>query len=488
MQSRAADRSPASLFMNLYEQVKLWTASQRSAAIEPDTSFDDTCAQLLREPLAALAHDGVCALVAHGRFSEMKQRGRILAAMRALDLIFAEVHPRAVHLARHPLPLPSWLRDARANRTLTGSYVEAAGARLIPRGPLLRRPRHPAASSGEWLDDRFASLSVAPTTIDHDGRPIRIHMKVIGVDPFNGVPFGRDPGCEQVGIAPLACEAGELRATPAYLNGRMYADYAPAASFDAGEAAIAAIRTLGGVDVVVMPELAMRESDVDRLSVALRDLPMPRPRLIVAGSYVTSAQAEGQGWNECRVMNGRGVELWRQRKLWPAGVDQHRALAFGLPDPGPNVLVLENTASGAELVIADVEAFGRCVVLICQDIEAPMLANEVALKYQPDWVFVPILDMGFEPGRWTHARAFGLSHLSQARFVAVTSLAFAAAGPTGAAIAVGPKEPAPDVAAVDPARAFTLVERPPVGGACVALITWRAGSWEETKLSVARPR
>jgi hypothetical protein len=142
--------------------------------------------------------------------------------------------------------------------------------------------------------------------------------------------------------------------------------------------------------------------------------------------------------------------------------------------------MMEDNASGSEIVVADIDGLGRCVVLICQDCEMPVAAPELFTAYQPDWVFTPIYDCSIDKGRWIHARAFGLSALSQARCVAVTHMGFAPAG--GAmGIAVGPKETASGhLDEVD--RAVALVKISTATSSCAASVQWGATGWEQSWL------
>jgi len=480
----AAADDPARLFLDYYGQAAQWLPDQRTTAPAPDLVFDDLARAILGGDDPQTVATELAALVDAKKCDPAHRRGRVLAAMRAIDDAFYRIHPRAVATTASGPP-PRWLADARFARTSTGAYATTDNDRLIARGPLQRAPRHLYASSGDLLSDYFAALAVAPLELEHDGRRITVTMTVIGFDPFRGVPLGSDPGAEIVGFLPLARERADIQAVINDRGGRGFASYGPGATFDAGAAALEGLRALGAADIAIMPELSLSEDHVAALATALGGEAGPIARLIVAGSYSTNARSDGdQPWNECRVLNAKGFELWRQRKLWPAGVVQANATRFGLPDPGPDTLTLEDNAGGEELVVADVDGLGRCVVLICQDCEMPVLAPTLFSAYQPDWVFTPIFDCTIDRGRWAHARAFGLSQLSQARCVAVTNMAY---GGTGAnmGIAVGPKEVA-DSHADEVDRAVALVQKPAPPLPLVATLTWRDGTWEQTWLEARR--
>jgi len=482
----AADpgRSPASLFLEYYAQAGSWGASARATAVRPDISFDTVADRLLKEDDANRAHDQLRMLVEAGRHSDAEKRGRIGAAMRSIDRALLEIHPRAVigSASRRPA---TWLQDARIERRMTGEYLRNKSVRLIPRGPLLREPRHEHASSGDQLSDYFSAIAVAPVAFVHDSLTLPIRVVVVDTDPLSGVAPASSPGAERIGFLPLATHPGHIECEGALRSGRMFAAYRPAPRFDAGTAAIEGLRALGDVDIAIMPELGFLESHADALALALAAETAPMPRLIVAATYSTSlVNADGQPWNECRILNGRGAVLWRQRKIWPAGISQDRAIELGLPDPGSGTLTLEDNASGAELVIADIDGLGRCVVLICQDCTIPALGTALYGSYQPDWVFTPIFDKTIDPGRWAHAAAFGASNLSQARGIAITHTGHAPAG-ANMGLAVGPKE-CPPGCGLDLDRAVRLVTKP-ASGPMIAELRWRNGHWHQTMLGTKAP-
>ncbi len=478
------DRSPATLFVRYWELATTWTATQRAAVTPPDHSFRDACAIMLANDDGADAHDQVEMLVEAKSTSEDKLRGRVLAAMSAIDQVFYKIHPRALAQTTPSggtVVPAAWLRDLRGDRGEGGHYALTPSRKLIPRGPLLRDPRGPDASSGDRLADRFAALTVVPRSLQHDERVIEVSTIVVPIAASNGVLASVNPGAERVGFVPLATVAGQIEVTASYTASRMFANYKPAHDFDAAAVAMDAVVALGKVDVVIMPELALSADHVEELSRAMACLAPPTARVVISGSNLTTDLGDGLPFNECRVMNGRGVELWRQRKLWTAGLGRERAIEWGLPDPGNDALVLENTACGMELVVADIDGFGRCVVLICQDVTAPLLAIELLDRFQPDWVFVPILDKTIDEGRWAHSRAYGLSELSQARFIAITNTSFAGtfdpAKPEGMGFAVGPKEPTDRA---DLRRALAVVPRPGPADPAWASLTWREGAWQQS--------
>ena len=480
------NKAPGLLFLQLYAQASTWSSSERASAHKPDTTFSDLCARFLNIDAGVEAYDKLLDLVQGKRFDKRTLRGRVLAALIAIDKYFYSIHPRAVLAPSSALSsgFPTWLRDARANRSIFGEYTRSEDKRLIARGPLSRQARDAHASSGDYLADHFSSLATVPFSVEHDGRRIKVLIQVVGPSPVSGVVRGRSPGSETVGFLPVATATGELEANPVTRSGRLFAAYGPAPSFEAARAALNGILELGGIDIVLMPELTFTEDHADQLAENLTSNHMPVARLIVSGTYSTTCVSEdGQPWNECRILNGLGAEIWRQRKLWPAGISQKTALSYRLPDPGSKSLTLEDNASGEELIIADVDNLGRCVVLICQDIETPVMAAEIALLFQPDWIFTPIFDISIDDGRWAHSRSFALSSLSPARFLAVTNTAFAKAdaSPKNMGLAVGPKQGA-DPSEGEPGRVVAIIAQPDPPAHPIASIQWRSGNWHQSWL------
>lgn len=408
--------------------------------------------------------------------------------MRALDEAYYLIHPRgALASAASGIrpSLPQWLRHDRDRRLLQGMFAVDGSLVLLPRGPLLRGARHPAASSADSLADRFAALAVAPLTLDQEGRRIRVEVKVVPPSVARGVPPGLSVGAETVAFIPIAEAADDIVASARTAAGQVWVDFRPRVDLDGAACITAALAEAGGVDLAVAPEFMVDEASADVLARALTSAPAAA-RLVIAGSGPTTATLGVQAWNEARALNSSGVEIWRQRKLWPAGIDAARAGAFGAPPPPSGALAYEDTAAGDRLTLVDADGLGRCAILICQDLEAEGLAVDLVRHYQPDWVFVPLLDSGVGEGRWMHRRAFDLSARAQCRFVLVSSTSLAAKagyGNPACAMAVGPQAPVSDGRGDDDLpRAFQTAEALSRGAARFAVIQWRHGRWLQTKV------
>lgn len=465
------------------------TPFQRQTAAIADKAFSARLAKALRHDSAQDAVDAIEAL----RHEESKgairyeKNGCTMAILRAIDDLFYLIHPRAqfVPPGKIPRKLPRWLCELRDRRLVFGEYSSDAGFRLIARGPLVRRDRGETASNAENFADYFTALTVVPSKLRHRTRELEIDHSVIGLDGARGVAKGRQPGAEQVVFIPIAEQANDLHITERQVKQQKFADFWLRPDLDAAETVYAVLNQAGPVDIAFAPEFVISEAHADKLALGLHANVSAPPRIIVAGSGQTIVQNEDkQVWNESRILNGIGCELWRQRKIWPAGVTASLAKKYGLSDPGDGKLMMEDSAQGDTLAIADVDGMGRCVVLICQDIHLSSACRELLDFFQPDWVFVPILDTGVTPGRWAHQETFANSGLSAARFMIVSSTALAKlVDPSrsyACALAVGPKAGSAEDG--DDGRAFQEISVAPGTTPGYGTLQWRSGDWQQTVL------
>jgi hypothetical protein len=477
------------LFIALWRKALEWTGPERAAATRQSSRFDRNARMALLREDATDAYGALSGMIGDGSLTPADFRGQALAAMRAIDEVFYLIHPRGPKAApatgvRHTLP--HWLRELRDERLLRGVFAVDGDLMLLPRGPLLRGARHPTSTSADSLADRFAALSVAPIALTQEGRNIRLDVTVVAPAIGRGIPPGPHPGAEKIAFVPIAEAAGDIVATARTTSGQTWLNFQPRADLDAKGCILSALAEAGAIDLAVAPEFMVSEDHADALAAALLAAPAAA-RLVIAGSGTTTAKTGHQAWNEARALNSSGTEIWRQRKLWPAGIDAARARSFGVdPAPADDELAFEDTAAGDCLAIVDADALGRCVILICQDLEAQLLAEDLMTHFQPDWVFVPLLDSGVGVGRWMHRRAFDLSARAQCRFVLVSSTSLAAkAGydDPACAMAVGPLHPAMTTGDnADVPRAFQSAEAQSHGAARFAIIQWRHGRWLSTTL------
>lgn len=483
--------SPVSLYLCLWREAASWPPDQRSQAARPDQGFEKSARQALARDDGDQAYEALVSLLSASK-PEL-HRGQILGVMRAVDEAFYAIHPRA----RNPSPtagvaltMPRWLVEMRDRRQLTGSYFEENGHRVIARGPLSRRARTAIAASADDLSDMFAAITVAPTSLFQGGRSIEVGIRWIPGVATRGVGPGVRAGDESVSFIPVAEAGDDFTVSETERGSSKVADFQPSSHVDVCARVMKALAAGGRVDIALAPEAVMPHAEADQLSDGLFQAE-ESCRILVAGTGSSAEAEEGQAWNESRILNSFGVELWRQRKLWPAGWDQDRAASLGLSDPGVGGLVMEDNVAGHRLEIVEIDSLGRCVVLICQDLTAVPLTIEMLRTYQPDWVFVPILDTGVGIGRWSHSQAFALSAVSQSRFLVSSSLSLArkldVPKPYGFGLALGPmsiSKPLDGAKAEDKDRATAFVTTSSDGEVLFGRLTWRAAEgWLQTLLT-----
>ncbi len=483
---------PAILFLSLWREAKSLDSYQRLTAITDNAAFNLAIEQALLHDAAETACQAIGHLLAICRSStvEAERHGAILALMRAFDDLFYRIHPRcqfAPSSSTRGNKIPAWLADLRDHRLVSGEYAHDEEFRLIPRGPLTRRGRSETASNAESLADRFNALSVVPHQLSLDEKPVKIEHRVIETGTAKGVPASTTNGAEVVVFIPVAEAADDLQLTERKVAQQWFVDFRLAPALNAADIIMQALNSAGAADIAFAPELVVSETHAMELAIGMMGgkIKIP-PRITIAGSGHTNASsAHAQHWNETRVFNSRGINLWQQRKLWPAGLTSDGAKAYGLSDPSPG-LHMEDNAEGDILTVADVDGLGRCIVLICQDVKGQPLAGELVRQFQPDWVFMPILDAGVRPTRWAHQQAFALSEHSFARLMVASSTTLACkinpAVIAECGMAIGPK--ASDMDGVDGGRQFKAVASISGSTPGYAKLIWRDGVWETTCMDI----
>ncbi len=479
--------TPADLFIELYLEAEQWDATARALSVLPDADTIEKIRKFVWAGAGDLAYRSLSSVLPDTYETE-EGRGCALAIMQSIDRLFGEIHPRSqTALSYSKEVLPSWVEDLEDIRIQTGEYARTEGRSLIPRGTFCRGHRHIDASFADCLADRFASLALVETVVRQDGRNIPVRMIVFGATGLQGVSQGANPGRETLSAIPIAETIGDLVLTEHPRAGRTLVEYKLAEGLDAAMRMHVALKQAGTHDIAIAPELVMGELDVDKLCGLLNEGGVKSRidcRIIIAGSGLSVEQRAGLAWNQTEVLNSRGYKLWRQRKIWPAGINGHRAEQYGLSSSVEG-LRYECTASGDEMVVADIDGLGRCVVLICQDLEARSMADELVRQYQPDWVFTPILDPGIEHGRWAHQRALQLGATSRSRFVVCTSTALPRSEPSLKAadclLVIGPR----DVTEQDLGRRFRLLGNDT--GRCPSWVKccWDDKDWPKIQLDLA---
>ena len=463
--SVTACKCPAELFAHLWEELVKCDAATRlraspssgsSVAPDPFDAFNTAIQGALLNRGGATVAQQLQDLI-----RQFEEGGNTLLplqirVMLALNKQFRMIHPRYAVLQlpgyKARLRVPEWLKELRRRRQDKGIYANCGDYYVIPRGPLNRHARGEAASSASDPFDMFDALSVVRRQLHENGRAIQIDFRVIATGGGQGVLSSAWPGHERILFAPVAEEASNLILTDIEHDGQLFVSVECAKGFSPSTRLLDALKSAKPVDIAIAPEFVMPECEADTFAQNMGKLKTKPPRVTIVGSGPTNATTNSQVWNESRGVNSIGAELWRQRKIWPAGLSADTAKGLKLRDPGKG-LVTEDTACGDTLLVVDIEGLGRCITLICQDMHLHPLAEEVLKSHQPDWVFVPILDKGLEIGGWAHQRVFALSELSHARFLVVNSsslgqtLGHAKTHTCG--LAIGPKAATKDPSSLD---------------------------------------
>jgi hypothetical protein len=481
-------RNPASVFLQLWLEVKAYGSTDYiTRALPASKGFRAALKRTLQQGDMDAVLQQLNAFVLCRGATEFAARGRKLAIMEEIDEAFRPSHPRSMLFdpsrSRAPRRI-AWIEECSQIRALNeGWYAECDGHRVIAQGPLLRKARTPLSISAESLLEYFSALSVVPThEKDHDGKSVPVRARHFSDDGLYGCKRPPNPGREKILFVPVMERREDILCSEEIRNGRRFAGFVPAAHVDPATRLQEALSTEGPIDIAVAGEFTFTPAGVDSLSSRLQRKQAHRASVIIAGSGCTDEKDAGLAWNEASVLNGRGKLLWQQRKLWPAAILRDRAIEFGLGDPGEDK-IHEDTASGAELVVADIDNVGRFVILICQDLENDPLASEIVKWYQPDWVISPILDRDASIGRWAHISSIAKSRVSRTRFLIACSTALApdgSADPAPFALALGPLDADEDDAGRAVAKVFPNGTKPARG-----TLVWRAddGSWTRWKVA-----
>lgn len=472
---------PSEAFIFLYLKVSPLDPEVRSLALPQPIDFKIQLRKILLEESPQDIVDYIRLLLKKPTPKHEVFIGKILAIMSEIDSLFYSIHPRSFNI---PVAIgggwkiPSWLESLKMKRRVVGSYAEYNDYILFPRGPLSRSARGADAASADSMADRFSALAISPTLFRQEDRPIHIRLKVIGAGKVGGIAPTKKIGSETIGFIPVAEKSNDIECQQRDFSGRRFVSFTPAASIDPVSITFNALGNSSSVDIGILPELMIPARLVSKLSSEIIKLASLAPRLLVCGSGDTEETNHlGMRWNQASVLNSAGRVMWEQRKIWPAGFSESRAIEYGLIS-SPGSLVMEDNAASNELQIVDIDTLGRCIILICQDVLADDVSTQSIIRFQPDWVFTPILDSGIAPNRWINTRLYELSGLSPSRYLVSTSLAFAEKfgySGAGCGLAMGPRSGTKD----DKAKQYVIVKA--TNG--IAIATWRQGDWGESKLS-----
>lgn len=427
----ASQENPAALFLALWDYLNERVARQDlTAASRPSKEVAESFEAALETSDARMATERLVLAVERWWIEKLDSVGKktraglVLGAMHALDDAFLEIHPRTLMglSAASSGTIRPWLTKLKSKRIEHGFYAELKACVLVPRGPFARHARGRLESATFSLVDQFGSCAVAPRTITEDGRRIILSPKVIDQGAARGVaPRPDRRGSEAISLAPLAESHGDLVTSVTREDGRTFIDVEKGPSFHPSALFSSIIRECQDSDVVVFPELVIGGDDKTILADVLSTMSgTARPRMVVGGSGL---EPNGSEWphNVSSILNGAGHALWEHRKVAAYGMLKDTFGNLNIPDISGADQLMEKISWSDSVTIGDVEGFGRCVVLICQDLMMKSL-EELLRCYEPDWLFIPILDSGTSFARWPFKRVVDLSAIGPTRFVVVSSL------------------------------------------------------------------
>lgn len=468
------------LFVRYWRWAAAWSPTERLSASLKNEEFDAYVRHALSKEEEVDVLGALQKVIP--RHDEAVSRPQILALLQRIDDVFLLIHPRSLSASGEIRidRVPTWLRRYREIRNTDGIYAKNDEFCLLPRGPLCRSPRDEFASHAEAISDRFSALTVYAASMQHQQMQLSIKHLVVSLSAVDGVSPVKRRGHEKIVSVPMMEAEDDLHLHLSEVGGREYVSYSLSPTVDAVDRLSRAAKSGAGGDLLLAPEFAVDATAADAITKHLQNTPGLGYGLIAAGTGDATGPAGEPPFNEMRLLNGLGVPLWRQRKIWPAFISDDVARQLGL-EPKTKQLY-EASSSCRSLTIADVDALGRVMVLICQDFKMPAAATLIE-ELQPDWVIVPVMDTGVSPARWSHQRAFELSEITQSRFLICSGLSMALrmelSEPIPCLSAIGPKVPSD---ASDLHRAFIAEAARGAAGERYAELTWRTSGWQQTIL------
>lgn len=169
--------------------------------------------------------------------------------------------------------------------------------------------------------------------------------------------------------------------------------------------------------IVAFPELAVPDPVLQRIKRVLLDLSRTgsrSPQLVFAGTFLRahSSSQTGLPYNEAVILNGRGDELWRQRKLHPYAMQPYEQKMYKLNSVLGGVDACQEDVENfpRRIVVCDSPATGiRAIVLICEDGGQEMPTRQAIRVLQPNLVFNPVMAGALHENRSFVRNADGLA-------------------------------------------------------------------------------
>lgn len=383
-----------------------------------------------------------------------------------------------------PSTVERGLASFRDHRLAYGGYGRHPGVlgHVVPKGPL-HLTRSTAGGSGDNLENEFAFLTVLTPGVLGPGYGMKVRV----------LPRAQSPRLLEdgkVGFIPLAEQCEDLRFIPKTAGGA-FLDVVPADEAALAARAVQALRELAaaGVHIALFPELCVGPTARQAIRESLRSMGRTSLELVVLGSGISDQPApHDRHYNECVVVNGRGAELWRQRKMNGYEMATATMTACDIDQAVANADHREWTRTDRTLELVDSHDAHRLLVLICEDLEQDTPSRAACRLLRPDWVFTPVLDGSLLVGRWTHRRGWDLAQKFGQRVVVANSMTLHARArrkkvrlrkQCGIGLCVDSREPRryhiATVSLAQPSPAYNVVD-------------WTPATWPEVEVAKRRPR
>ena len=342
---------------------------------------------------------------------------RLYCTLSAIDRAVADLN----YLAPFVRALPGRWETSRAHVDTNNRQLQ----RLAP-GHLVFRPRDFETAGKNWYARTLASgrWTKLPTRgidlVDYFHNLLRVEKVSDCFVRIDVVPSAQDmemnPDELRIGIVPLV-ETLKTDGTKAQLlPGPLFLVKEPGTQPAFGirietpidpalpceelcERADAALRYLAdrGAQIVLFPEMVVPDPVLDRLRKVLFDLTdsgRARPALVLAGSFsrMSGKPSSIPPFNVAVILNGRGEELWRQKKLQPYEMKRYEQKLFGLEKILDSDSCREYMAFDPRVLrFVDSRQNGlRMVSLICEDAtRAPGV--KVAREIRANLILVPVM-------------------------------------------------------------------------------------------------
>lgn len=151
-----------------------------------------------------------------------------------------------------------------------------------------------------------------------------------------------------------------------------------------------------GAHIILLPELVVPDPILDKVKSLLLSISShgdTTPFLVVAGTFGRRDAASGRLYNEAVILNGRGNELFRQRKMHAYTMHDYEQPKYGL-----NVLFEDKPRTERMelmprvLTVCDSPMLGlRISVLICEDFCQPTPGVEAVRKLRSNLLLSPVM-------------------------------------------------------------------------------------------------